>query len=1219
MRKAIACFCFWQLAFVGILWAQANRATITGTVTDSSGAPMAGVEVTATNLGTNIAVSTVTNDDGIYSILNLFPGSYSLGFRKVGFKPLVHPKITLESTQVAQMNASLQLGEVTETVTVTTDAPVLDRESAAIGTNMKGNIVTDLPLSIYGGGRFVENFAVALTPGYSPYSSPYGAVVNGSQWFTKDYTIDGTSGTSSIRGDSMETGPSMEAVQELQAQTSGIESADAISNGGVMSFTLKSGTNEFHGSLFGYGHNEFLDANTWTNDLTGAPKTKARAWDYGASVGGPIRKDKLFFFGAFERYTQTDFTLGGFSPATTVPTTKMLSGDFSELLGNAQCTDSSGNMGDCGGSFTTPVTVQNKAGATVPLQKGMIFDPTTCNASGVCKQFTRNVIDTPLSSVSQKIVAIYQKDYAPQQPGLSGNDRFPLSNSPAQTPNQGVVKLDYTLTSKDKLAGSWILDHRPRTLVDSGGIWQAGSTDGGPLANARVQLVKGDQFRVSEARTLTPNLLNVLNGTYNWYWNGNLPASTGTNWNQQLGLGATAEDNFPTIDFGGAINGFGITNIGNKWQNRFVSATLITGDNLTWTKGRHTIAFGGDFWDYQVNSHSGSGIDSFKFIPNTTAGGFNNIAGFGFASFLLGDVSTAGQGTAFDLYGRRKSFDLYAQDSYKVTSKLTLTGGLRWQYSLRFHEKYGHWANFDLGQIDPKYGTPGRLVFPSNSGDSFETKEYWDGFGPQLGFAYSPLPRWVVRGSFSLTLLPPNAPQFDGVPDAFAPQYQGTNSVTSPFNWDGGYPGVFKPGSTSVDPSSFFGLVYTDPHSLMPGFADSFNVGVQYGFTPNLRLEVAYVGNRGHHLPDTALAWNEPSAATFLNVEKQNPGLVPYGDFSSWNFNGGCTKGGPVPSGFGFGPPYVGITCPYTGFSGPALAALAPSPQLADWSSAIWFFYDLYYAGLPIGQTSYNSMVVDLVKRTGRGLTMDVNYTYSRQRGDTYTSAQEYNAYYTPVQDFGNIAAAANSLTGYDLTHIVKGYVTYELPFGKGQRWLPDKRGLLNAVVGGWRANTIVLYTSGQPIHIGINQPFYPIWGTFYPNFTPNPSGPASPTGFSGAQSLSNSSYYYPYFAKSVATAPVNPSGTVVGFGSGGAYDGGLRCPGQANENASILKYFTMGSDGQYQLSVRVEFYNLFNRHYYAINGCGGTTTNIGDSNFAAVTGVNSTQRTGQFGLRFTF
>jgi hypothetical protein len=1234
MRKALLYFCLLQLILVGLLRAQTNRATITGTVTDSSGASLPGVQVTAKNLGTSVFDSSVTNEDGIYTILNLVPAKYSLEFKKDGFKPVDFPSITLESTQVAQINVALQLGSVSENITVTADAPVLDRESAAIGTNLKGDVATDLPLSIYGGGRFVENFAVALTPGYSPYSSPYGAVVNGSQWFTKDYTIDGTSGTSSIRGDSMETGPSMEAVQELQAQTSGIDSASAITNGGVMSFTLKSGTNKFHGSTFGYGHNEFLDANSWTNDLTGTGKTKARAWDYGASIGGPLRKDKLFFFGAFERYTQNDFTLGTYSQF--VPTSKMLSGNFSELLGNAQCTDpgAPSNRGDCGtadgntGTFSTPVTVQNKANATVPLQKGMIFDPTTCNAMGQCKQFTENIIDTPLSAVAQKIIPLYQKYYAPEQSGLNGNNRFPVSNSPEQTPNQGVVKLDYTLRSQDKLSGSWILDNRPRTLLDSGGIWALGSTDGGPLANARLQLVKGDQFRVSEAHTFTPNVVNVFNETFNWYWNGSLPASSGTNWNQQLGLGATGENNFPQISFGNAVNGIGMTSIGNKWQGHFVSATFITGDRVTWTKGRHTMSFGGDFWAYQVNSHSGSGINSFNFVPNTTDGGFSNIAGFGFASFLLGDVSNANQGTAFDLYGRRKSLDLFAQDSYKVTSKLTLSAGLRWQYSLRFHEKYGHWANFDMGQIDPKYGYPGKLVFPSGGGDSFEEKEYWDGLAPQIGFAYSPARKWVVRGSFSLTLLPPNAPQFDGVPDAFAPQYQGTNSVGTPFNWDSGYPGVFKPGSTSVDPGSFFGLVYTDPHSLMPGFADTINLGVQYELTPSMRLEVAYIGNRGHHLPDTALAWNEPSAAAFLNVEKANPGLQPYGDFSSWNFSGtGCTKGGGVPSGFGFGAPYVGITCPYTGFGvnsagqalGSGLAAIAPSPQLAAWS-VNYFTYDLYYAGLPIGQTSYDSAVVDLVKRTGRGLTMDINYTYSRQRGDTYTSQQEYNAYYTPVQDFANLGAAANSLTSYDLTHVVKGYVTYQLPFGKGQRWMSDRRGFVNAVVGGWQASTIVLYASGQPIHIGVNQPFYPIWGNFYPNFNSSPSGSANPRGFSGAAaSAPGSTYYYPYFSGSVATAPVSKDGTVVGFGSGGAYDGALRCPGQANENASLMKYFKMGSDGQYQLSMRVEFYNLFNRHYYAINGCGGSSTNVGDSNFAAVTGVNSTQRNGQFGLRFTF
>ena len=456
---------------------QANRASITGTVTDASKGVIAGVEISARNVDTNLETTSVSNGDGIYDLPNLPPGTYALTFRKAGFKEVVQPSITLISTQVAEINVVMQVGAATENITVTAEAPILDSESATIGTNMNGKVVTDLPLSIYGGGRFIEEFAVALTPGYSPISSPYGAVVNGSQWFTKEYTVDGTSATSSIRGDSMETGPSMEAVDELQAQTSGLDSASAITSGGVMAFTLKSGTNSFHGSVFGYGHNEFLDANTWTNDLTGAAKAKARAWDYGGSVGGPILKDKLFFFGTFERYTQNDFTLGNYS--VSVPTTDMLNGNFSALLD------------------TSTILGTDNAGNTV--YKGAIFNPKTGDV------FPGNIIPTSdFSSVSQKILAIFEKDYAPGRPGLNGNEQFPLNNSPSQTPNQGVVKLDYVLTHIDKLSGSWIVNNRPRTLLDSGGVWETGSTTGGPLADAREQVVKSNEFRISEAHSFYP-------------------------------------------------------------------------------------------------------------------------------------------------------------------------------------------------------------------------------------------------------------------------------------------------------------------------------------------------------------------------------------------------------------------------------------------------------------------------------------------------------------------------------------------------------------------------------------------------------------------------------------------------------------------------------------------------------------------------------------------
>lgn len=1213
MRRVMVCVCLLlQLIFVGVLGAQTNRSTITGTVTDSSGAPMAGVEVSAKNLGTSVETTTVSNTDGIYSIPNLFPGAYSLEFRKTGFKPLTFRSVTLESTQVAQMNTTLQVGPVTETLTVTTDAPVLDRESAAIGTNMKGDVVTDLPMSIYNGGRFVENFAVAITPGYSPISSPYNAVINGSQYYTKDYTIDGTSATSSIMGDSIESGPSMEAVQELQAQTSGLDSASAITSGGVMSFSLKSGTNKYHGSGFGYGHNELLDANTWTNDNQGLPKAKARAWDYGGSLGGPIFKNKTFFFGTFERYTQTDFTLGGPGQGSFVPTTAFLGGDFSALLGSTLCTDpTNGNVGNCGqpdgsGTFSGAINVKNDAGQTVPVQAGMVFDPTTGN------QFTGNIIpSTSFSTVAQKIIAIYKKDYAPQASGVSApNISLPLNNSPAQTPNQAVIKIDHTLRDKDKLSGSWIYDHRPRTLVDSGGVWQAGSTDGGPLSAARVQLVYSDGWRVSESHTFSPTLLNVFNETYNWYWNGNQPAFSGTNWAQTLGLGNTGANNFPKISFDSppqGINAQSATFIGNQSQGYFTGANIITGDTLSWTKGRHSMSFGGEFRAYQVNSHTGSGALAFSFTNNITgqpAASFGPFVGYGFASFLLGEATNANETTAFDLYGRRKALALFAQDSYKVTPRLTLNYGLRWQYVFRYHEKYGHWADFNPEVIDPTTGLPGALVGATNGSQSFERKEYWDDFGPQLGIAYSPWNKWVFRGSFGLVFLPPAEPYFNGVPNGFAPQFAGTNQVGTPFNWDAGYPGTFQLKNV---PQDFLVLTSVDPHALMGGFSEAFNFGVQYELTPNMRLEVAYVGNRGHHLPDTALAWNESSAATFLNLVRSNPGngttIPAINAFNDYV----CSPADAAK---------YGIPYPYPGFCGPALAATAPfAREAADSINSFFGFPTLAYVGLPIGQTSYNSMVIDVVKRTGHGLTMDLNYTLSRQRGDTYTTQTEGNNFYTLVQDFSNLSPVANSLTNYDQEHVVKGFVSYELPFGRGQRWVANQNRVVNAVVGGWTVAGLVLYASGQPFQATAPNPYYPLWGNFYPNFNLSGfTGSSDPRKFQVPQPnqpVPAADFYMP---ASVASAPGYGQ-----FGTGPLDLSALRCPGNANENASILKHFSMGSEGQYRLQFRVEYYNLFNRHTYNINGCSGNKSQIGSGNFGEIFGVNNNPRTGQFAIRFTF
>lgn len=1182
MKKTFALPIIWLvvvLILTGALWSQANRATITGTVTDSSGAVVGGVEVTATNIETGIVTDTVSNDVGVFSVLNLPPGSYSVAFKKAGFKSVSFPHVTLVVAQVAELNASLSIGGTTETVMVTTDAPVLSTETSTFETNMKGSVVTDLPLNIYG-GRTVEQFAVAITPGYSPSSSPYLAVINGTQGFTKDFTVDGTTATAQIQGDSMETGPSMEAVEEMQAQTSGVSAKNASTNGGIMMFNLKSGTNQFHGTAFGYGHNEFLDANTWDNGHTPDPsvpgstatrKGEARFWDYGFSAGGPIIRNKTFIFGAFERFTQNDFTLAPFSAAATVPTAAFLGGDFSALLDTSTVlgTDAHGN----------------------PIYKGAIFNP---NDPGAV--FAGNAIPTGMfSTTAQKIIGIYQKSYVPEINDYRRNDRLPASNSPAQTPNQFVVKADHDITQNDRLSGSWIYNHRPRTLIDSGGVWSPGSTDGGPFADARFQIVRSDEFRVSESHTFSPRMLNVFNATYNWYWNGSTP-TVGTDWPSELGFSSTGATNFPSISFGGAVNDVGITGIGNTWQGHYTGATGVYGDQLTWTKGRHTLTFGGEFRAMQINSTSGSGALTFSFNPNTTgdpSASYANEVGFGFASFLLGDAVSATESTPFNLHGRRKGMSLYAQDDWKATRKLTLNLGLRWDASFRLHEKDGRWANFNLNTIDPNLGIPGALEYAKNGSDSFEKYEDWKNFGPQVGFAYNPWSKTVFRGAYGITYVPIGIQYWEGVPYGFAPGYRGTNAVTSPFNWDGGYPGVFVPGSkSSTTPDlSLFPVVSIDPHSLSAGYTHNFNFGVQYELNRNTRLEVSYVGNRGHRLQDSGLFFNEPDPTTFFN-------LVNSGHMWDWVYDDASAAA-------------AGVKYPYPGFGSYAFTAVDPYPQLSsnDFNSGLWY-PNLYVVGLPKGQSSYNSMVVEVTKRAGSGLTMDFNYTLSQQKGDTFSNFGESWSI-GGVQDFGNLKEAANTLSPYDQKHVFKGYVVYQLPFGQGHRMFSGANKVLNSIVNGWSVSGLFLYTSGLPLSFtSSNYYAWPAWSATYANYHLadyhgrlfDPSNYVVPD-----QTNNPAPPQDRYFPADGISDP-----TYGQLGTGPARINMLRGFGSANEDASLLKYISMGKDGQYKLSFRVEFYNIFNRHGFA-----DPVTNITSNQFGFVPGVTGTPRQGQFGARF--
>ena len=1162
MRKLTFIFLLVAFQFVtAAVWAQSDRATITGAVSDSTGAVIPGVEITATNVDTDVRTTAVSNGVGLYSVLNLPVGKYAVSFRKQGFTGISRSGIVLEVAQVVQLNVTLRPGAAAEVVTVTEEAPLLRTQTTETGTNLKQSVVNDLPLSV-DGGRRLELFAYAVTP--SVEGNDWWSNIAGSQAFTKEVVIDGTSSNAQIQGDLMESSPSMDAVQEFEVQTSGYSAENSRTGGGLFMFNLKSGTNKWHGGAAYFMHNELFDANTWDNGWKGVHKPMARFRDYAFNGGGPIIKNKTFFYAALERFVQSDFRLGPLSQS--VPTPEFLKGDFSALL------DQTTVLGTDGGGNT--------------IYKGAIFDPTTGNV------FPGNRIPSNrISSVAQQIGALYSKYYPPAGSALSNNNALTLGNSPRQTPIEISVKGDHDFTQKNRLSASWIYNLRNRTLVDSGGIWAPGTQDGGPLARSRQQSVVSNQWRASDSHSFRPNLLNVFSATYNEYKNASSALASTGKWPSALGFGDTGAGNFPEIDFGADRNGWNESGIGYSSSGGYVGDTFILNDTLTWIRGRHTLKFGGDFRAMQINSATAAGTLHFSFSPDQTgnpSASYATDVGFGFASMMLGAVQSASMDTPFRLYGRRKYTAFFAQDDFKATRKLTLNLGLRWEATLPFHEKYGHWGNFNQTAMNPLWGIPGTLEFANGGGDSFERNRDWTQFSPHLGAAYQVNDKIVARASYAINYVPLGIDYWSGVPYGFAPGYRGTdivnqNGIQAAFNWDNGYPGVLVP--ASKDPNNIpWGPVSIDPNSLKQAYIHEFSTGVQYQISRDTKVDIAYLGNRGRRLHEGTLDFNEPSATTYLNWYNQ------YGAHAyDWVWD--ATSAAAV------GVPWYPAN-PYGSYM--AYQAIAKFPQVS------MLYGPLYYVGTPRGESSYDALQVEVTKRAGRGVMMDFSYIFSKAKGDVLTNFDElwYNG---SIQDYSKLNQEAQVLLPYDQKHIVKGYISYDLPFGHGRRFLSSNNMLLNALVDGWKIGAVLRYNTGVPITLSSTN-YYPGWAAVYPDIN---SGADFGRHF-------NKSNYTPwvsgwtgtsYFNPNVASNPANGM-----FGTGPVRLDGLRGFGYANEDANLMKNFFFGPEDHYRLTIRFQMYNIFNRHYYSDPN--GT---VGSSLFGQVTSLTSSPRQGQVDVRFQF
>jgi hypothetical protein len=1082
----------------------------------------------------------------------------------------------------------MAVGAVAESVTVKGDVPLLNSEQATMGTNLTSADLEILPLSVQG-GRDVSSFAFNTVP--TVLGNDWSSSIAGSLTMSKAIVVDGTDLNAGIQG--TQTPPGMEAVQQFEVQTSGTGVDAAATGGGAFMYTLKSGTNQFHGSGYGFLANEALDANTWDNNYFGRKRPRDRYNDYGFSGGGPIYipkiydgRNKTFVFGSYERYSQTDLR---FTPnSVTVPSPAFLNGDFSALL------DKSVNFGT------------DSAGNTI--YRGAIFDPSTGNV------FPGNTIPTNrISAESQKLVALY-KLYAPTNSSLTNNYPTPTNGAPLVHSRSLDFKVDENFSANNHL--SWSLNYYTNPLLeqnDTPTLWLAGSANPGPLSRSSASSLISKDTRVVDAHTITPTLLNTFSLAWNNYSNGSLPGSLVDN--QSLGFPTfgPAANSLPRMFFG-CVNSFAQiceNPIGNRFGYIFEDTQWHFRDDVSWIKGRHTVKFGGEFIMYRPNDSGSRGTMNYTFSNATglPASLYNNSTveqqlGFGFANFLLGDVASANQAQGIASAAGRNGLNFFVNDSIKVTPKLTASLGVRWDYNTRWNSYIGKWTNFNLDEQNPTWAPlKGAYEYATSSSNSWERNEYLHQFSPVVGVAYQATNRLVARASWGYHYIPLGINQWGALPynisvgsalQGYIPQsYTSAAPNAVAFNWDQTiYGGTLYPASHNPTANIVYGYATAsiDPNTLELGHTQNWNAGVEFQITKNTVLNVDYSGNIGRNLHEPSIdPLNYPTWSAYQPLLTSGHA----NDFIS-------SQAGATAAGVPWYPFLTTMQGAYGGY--PAYAGISPYPQIGATYGPVLF------AGTPIGSSAFEGLVMELKKRTSSGLAADLNYTFSKATGNVTNLPGNRNGgnmnegwiNASPWQDPYAYQSYADTVEPSFPRHQVKGYLVYELPFGRGKHWEPQARGL-NYLVGGWQIGSLVGYRSGLPLQAVFPSFGYPGWSAVYANRVGKSVNTFKRLDLSNPADPSNVMYSSSAFA--------DPTfGT---FGNQALYSNDFRSWAYYNEDLSIIKNFGFARDNRVKLVLRAEFFDVLNRHHWSDPNSYATNT----QNFGAVLGVYGNRR-GQVGAR---
>jgi hypothetical protein len=1158
-----------------VVLAQGERGGFNGTVTDSSGASLPDATVSAIDIQTSVETKVSTNESGVYRLPYLQPGIYKITVTKPGFRTSVTDNVTLRVAQTLTVDFKLEVGGVSESVSVTSEPPLLETGTAELGRYVSEKEFDTWPVAVGDGRRQIQSFIFRSLPG--TVGGEFRGSINGGQPYSHEILIDGMAlGRFDLQGGSNnEMSPSAESVGEFKLQTGTMGAQYGGGQTAVANFALKTGTNRFHGTAYYYTQNDALRANSFNFNAIGRARNPFKLSNYGGSLGGPITipkvysgKNKTFFHFNYETTRVRDFSAGGF---ITLPTTDFKQGNFARLLNAAGTADPR--------SGSTVGT--DAAGRSV--QFGQIFDPSTTrtvNGQTVRDPFPGNIVPIARwSPVSRKILEL-----APITDPINGNLLNNMVSLGACCPvfdeKMYTIKGDHNFNEKNRMSLSYNYNDRVRNNSPTG-RW--GAPPNTPTGVYQLQSTPGQIARFSEDWTIRPTVLNHFAIGYNRFGNFNESVFVDQDWASKIGLVNTAPTTFPALTFsgqpilGGAIGAVsgGIGRLGSTNAGFSFNGSMIIQDDLTVIRGKHNFRMGFELRNYYYNFRNKSGTGTFAFSPTQTQQpGFATQTGHAFASFLLGAVDNTNRGIVAANPAYRLTYPaFYFADDWKITRKLTLNLGLRWEIIGAFREKGGRMTNIDPSKPnDAAGGLPGALVFADDLGTTGFQNTNWTQIAPRLGFAYAITPKFVFRGGYGMNNIAPVA-NFT-TPSTFG--YNGSLNINSSntalaFAQDPvmylhqPYPSFAGPLPNKSQATALGqGFTYIAPDANRLGIVQNFNLGFNIQLPKEAVVEISYIGNRGqrltspgldqlNQLPVSALALGD----ALIQPLRTNPQLG---------------------------------ALPYPSFTGTLAQSLRRFPQYTSVGQFLPNF----------GRSSYDSLQIMTTRRMTKDLSILAAYTFSKNISDTSSPLDGISA-----QDVYN-RRLEKSVVDYNFPQVFKFTWIYALPFGKGK--LIPMNGVTDAILGGWTFTGVHNYTSGNPISVSISGYNNAIFsGTIRPDLLTGV--PVVIDTGAAVQTNGGTPYLNPAAFKGVpATANAIPTR----LGTAPRVLPNVRGPRVSSEDIGMQKRFAINEETRFEF--RMDAFNIFNRA-----GRGGLNTDVASPLFGRLTGQQYGPRSVQLSLRFEF